>query len=85
VKVNQPGVGAFAARHSNATELDVVLTNESPNRTATVRLGTGSAAYEVTDSYTVAGNSGRIQHGQPNGATVQLSPYSVTLVRLKER
>jgi hypothetical protein len=85
VKVNEPGVSAFAARHSGSKELDVVVANESPNQTATVGMSTATAGFQATDVYTVSGNSGRIEHAPLTGATVRVAPYSVSLVRLEGR
>jgi hypothetical protein len=83
VKVSQPGVSAFAARHSNSKELDVVLANETANQAASVGVSASAAGYRATDLYTVGGNSGRIQHAPLSSSTVKLGPYSVALVRME--
>ncbi|MBO0687622.1 MAG: endoglucanase, partial [Candidatus Dormibacteraeota bacterium] len=82
VTVDQAGVRAYAARHSGSHELDVMLTNESPDQQATVHLSTGSGSATDGDAYQVAGDGGQIQHRSLSGGTVVLPPYSVTLVRL---
>lgn len=83
---SEPGVAAFAARHSKGKELDVILVNESSDQTARTQLEVDRPHYRATDTYRVVGSSGQIQHDSVLASepmTLSLPPYSVTLVRLE--
>jgi len=84
VKSSQAGVAAFAARHSDKNEVDVVLINEAGNQTATVHLNLGLGGTEVVTQYQVAPGSSTIAKtplanpSQP----ITLPPYSVSLIQV---
>ncbi len=83
VHVNQAGVAAFAARHSNTGETDVVIVNESVDRPATVKIGLSASTAERADEYLVTGGSSDIVHSSiPLSSAVQLAPMSIALVRV---
>ena len=73
-------VAAFAARHSDSGEVDVVLVNESPNASATVQVGgpglTGAlqARYQITPGSTVIDRL-------PPAQTTTLPPLGMALLR----
>jgi Glycoside hydrolase family 44 len=73
-------VAAFASRHSDTGEVDVVLANESLTSTATVSLHVGGGRYDAVQ-FRVAAGSGDIVRAPVNGA-VSLPPLTLTLVRL---
>ena len=77
-------VAAFAARHSDTGEVDVVLANESPTGAATVSLDlAGARAYTATGFRVAAGSAdiARAPVAGPSGP-VDLPPLAVALVRL---
>jgi hypothetical protein len=84
VRSSQAGVAAFASRHSDRNEIDVVLVNETPKQTASVRLEVGlSGKVTETQFQILAGSSDITQSTLKNiSQPVQLPPYSVTLIRL---
>jgi hypothetical protein len=77
-------VAAFAARHSETGEVDVILANESQSATTAVTLTlTGDPLRSATE-FRVAAGSGTIQRvpmASPNSA-VTLPPLTLALVRL---
>ena len=79
------GVAAFAARHSDRAETDVVLVNESATGTASVHLDLGHAAGDVLTEFVVQGGSSRIVQLPlaSNSSAVQLAPYSLALIRIQ--
>ena len=81
---NQSGVLSFAARHSDRNEIDVVLINQSPNRTASVQLNVPlSGSHSGTVFQVLAGSSTITQAPQPPpDQPMKLPPYSVSLVRI---
>ncbi|MBO0686189.1 MAG: endoglucanase, partial [Candidatus Dormibacteraeota bacterium] len=84
VSSGQPAVAAFAARHSDGGEIDVVLANESQTGTAQVRLEKGGRAAAGTP-YCVAAGSSRIvpRADVPRGGSVAIGPLGLCLVRLQ--
>ncbi len=82
VRVSQPGVRAYAAVHRSGPQQgqdDVILTNESPNSTATVHLHPGSATRG--DVYLVPPGSGRITvERNVSLSDLHLPPMGVGLV-----
>jgi hypothetical protein len=80
-------VAAFASRHSDTGEVDVVLANESLSATTTVSLDlTGGLPRSATE-FVVAAGSGTIQRvpmASPRSA-VTLPPLTIALVRLAAR
>ena len=84
VTSSRPGITAFASRHSNRDEVDVVLVNESPDQTASVHLNLGSGGGRVATQFQVAAGSSTIVQSPlaDLSGTVRLPPYSVTLVRV---
>ena len=86
VTVNQHGVTAFAARHSNTGETDVVLVNESPNQMATVHLALKGVTGSTATLYQMRGGSATIVPIPLSslGESIQLPPYSISLVKVTE-
>ena len=89
MKVSQSGVAAFASRHSNGKEVDIVLVNEAPSQTATVKLDLKLktsprtvSQYQVSSGSSVIAPSTISATAQP---VVTLPPYSVTLIKVMER
>jgi hypothetical protein len=85
VTSSQPLVAAFASRHSDSGELDVVLANESQSSPATVRIrGVAAGDYQAS-RYCVPPGSGRIERAGMTdaGAAFPLPPLGVCLVRLQ--
>ncbi len=77
-------VAAFASRHSDTGEIDVVLANESLTQTATVNLQlNGYSSYKV-DQFVIHPGSAEISHEVVNSLAgpLSLEPLSVRLVRL---
>jgi glycosyl hydrolase family 44 len=77
-------VSAFAARHSDTGEVDVILANESLTGTATVSLNVSSSrAYSATE-FRVAAGSGDITEkplAEPSSG-VSLAPLTLVMIRL---
>ncbi|MBO0684527.1 MAG: endoglucanase, partial [Candidatus Dormibacteraeota bacterium] len=84
VSSGQPAVAAFAARHSDSGEIDVILANESQTGTAQVRLEEGGRPAAGTP-YCVAAGSSRIVRGAavPAGASVAVGRLGLCMVRLE--
>ncbi len=85
VKSSRPGVTAFAARHSNGGEIDVVLINEAPNQTAGVHLDLGLGGIASAAQYQIKAGSSAIVRSpvaDVSRTTLDLPPYSVTLIQV---
>lgn len=84
VSAGQPAVAAFAARHSDSGEIDVVLANESQTGTARVRLEEGGRP-AAGAPYCVAAGTSRIvpRADVPRGGAVAIGPLGLCLVRLR--
>ena len=80
------GVAAYAARHSERRETDVILVNEAGNQTAHVHLDLGVASYGTATLFRVAGGSSDIVKSSLASASdsLTLPPYSLTLVRVAQ-
>lgn len=76
-------VDAFASRHSDTGEVDVVLANESLTDSTTVTLQTGGQ-YSA-QQFVIHPGSGQITAETVDGGTLNLEPLSVRLVRLVRR
>lgn len=77
-------VAAFASRHSDTGEVDVVLANESLSATTAVSLTLTGAPMRSATEFRVAAGSGAIQRvplASPNSA-VTLPPLTLALVKL---
>lgn len=87
VTSSQAGVVAFAARHSNDHEVDVVLVNEAANQTATVHLNLGPGGTGVATQFQVAPGSSTITKSPlaDPAQAITLPPYSVSLIRVVQR
>ena len=87
VTSSQAGVVAFAARHSNGHEVDVVLANEAANQTATVHLNLGPGGTGVATQFQVAPGSSTITKSPlaDPAQAITLPPYSVSLIRVVQR
>lgn len=85
VTSSRPGVTAYAARHSDRRETDVILVNETADQTATVHLDMGGLTGRVITRFEVAGGSSDIvQSSLPDlSGGVKLPPYSLTLIRVQ--
>jgi Glycoside hydrolase family 44 len=83
---SSPAVAAFASRHSDSGELDVVLANQSRAGEATVQLRGISGDYSAA-RFCVPAGTGRIERtDMPDPATaVKLPPLTVCTVRLTPR
>lgn len=86
VTSSQAGVVAFAARHSNSHEVDVVLINEAANQTATVHLNLGLDGTAVATQFQVAPGSSTIAKSPLAGPSqpITLPPYSVSLIQVAQ-
>jgi hypothetical protein len=87
VTSSQAGVAAFASRHSDSQEVDVVLINETANQSATVHLNLGLAGSRTATQYQIAPGSSTIAKSQIANSSqpITLPPYSVTLVQVVPR
>jgi hypothetical protein len=87
VKSSQAGVVAFAARHSNSREMDVMLVNEAPHQTATVHLNLGRGGSTLASQFQVAAGSSTIVRSAlaDPSQPITLPPYSVTLIQVVPR
>ena len=77
-------MAAFASRHSDTGEVDVVLANESLSATTAVTLTlTGDPLRSATEFQVAAGSATiqRVPMASPNSA-VTLPPLTLALVRL---
>lgn len=84
VTVGDPRVAAFASRHSDTGEIDVVLANESLADHVAVTLGAaGGHSFHATQ-FRVAAGSSQIQPSPmaSAAASVDLPPLTVALIRL---
>lgn len=81
-----PAVAAFASRHSDGGELDVVLANQSRSAEATVQLRGITGDYAAA-RYCVPAGTGRIERtDMPDpGTAVKLPPLTVCSVRLSPK
>ena len=77
-------VVAFASRHSDSHEVDVVLINQADNQAATVHLNLGLGGTAVATQFQVAPGSSTIAKAPLADPTlpITLPPYSVTLIQL---
>lgn len=84
VKSSRAGVVAFAARHSDRNETDIVLVNESADQTAGVHLSLGSASAGAATQLQIDPGSSTIVATPLTSASqaIQLPPYSVSLVKV---
>lgn len=80
---SQAGIAVYAARRSGSKDLDVMIVNESPSQSGHLRLDLGGKRYRPVDAYSVAGTSGQIRHQGLASLSLDVDPYSVTLVRLE--
>jgi hypothetical protein len=85
VSSGQRQVAAFASRHSDTGEVDVILANESLDQAATVHLDVGANGSFKTDEFVIKPGSSQIDHQAVSslGAELQLAPLSVQLIRLQ--
>jgi Glycoside hydrolase family 44 len=76
-------IAAYAARHSDGGEVDVILANQSTTQPARVSVATGGGTYHATQ-FAVSPGSSRIQPSAmaSPGTTVTLPPLGLSLVRL---
>jgi hypothetical protein len=87
VKASQAGVTAFASRHSDRNEVDVMLVNEAASKPATVHLNAklkGNLTltqFQVTPGSSAIAESSLSSLSQP----ITLPAYSMTLVRIVQR
>jgi len=84
VTSTDPRVAAFAARHSDSGEVDVVLANESQADPVSVTLSPPAGRPYTASRFVVAAGTGRIQPLSMASATspVHLPPLTLALVRL---
>ncbi|HEY7199741.1 MAG TPA: glycoside hydrolase family 44 protein [Candidatus Dormibacteraeota bacterium] len=84
VTSSSSSVAAFASRHSDTGEVDVVLANESLTGTATVSLDAGAARGYSAAQFRVAAGSAEITRIPMAGASsaVSLPPMTLSLIRL---
>lgn len=77
-------VAAFASRHSDTGEIDLVLANESRTQTATVQLQLGGAGAYKAQQFVIHPGSSDITPAALDSiaGTLSLEPMSVRLVRL---
>jgi hypothetical protein len=80
----RPEVAAFASRHSDTGEVDVVLANESQSATATVQVVGPTGLYSAA-RYCVPAGSGKIQEEAMADAraAVAMPPLTTCLVSLR--
>jgi Glycoside hydrolase family 44 len=80
-------VAAFASRHSDTGEVDVVLANESQSASTSVSLSLSGALPRSATEFVVPAGSGTIQRvplASPESA-VDLPPLTIALVRLSAK
>lgn len=84
---NQAGVAVFAARHSDRSEVDVVLVNEAQSKAANVRLNLNLKGNQALTQFQVTGGSSTIVESKLGGLSqgVTLPPYSLTLIRMVQQ
>ncbi len=80
-------IGAFASRHSDTGEIDIVVTNESLTQTATIQLELAKFGPMVADQFVIHPGASVISHEALDSTTAPLSlePLSVRLIRLKKQ
>lgn len=78
-------VAVFGGRHSDSGEIDLLLANEDSTHSAMVNVNLGLNPGRSLDRFQVAPGSSQIVEESPvdSAAAVTLSPYSLTLLRLK--
>jgi len=78
------GIVAFASRHSDSHEVDVILINEADNQAATVHLNLGIGGTGVATQFQVAPGSSTIAKSPlaDPSQPITLPPYSVTLIQV---
>jgi hypothetical protein len=78
-------VAVFGSRHSDTGEVDLVLANENSTQQATINLNLGLSGARSLDRFQVnAGSSQIVQHlAVSSSSAITLSPYSLTLLRLR--
>jgi hypothetical protein len=83
IKSGAAHVAAFAARHSNSSEVDVIVANELHARHVTVKLGLGPGTYQATP-FCIGPGSGTIEKGVSGAPAnaVSLPPLGVCLIQL---
>ena len=84
VTSSQQGVAAFAARHSDRNEVDVILINEAGNQTASVHLDLSAGAGQVATQFQVAGGSSTIVASPVADLSgeLKLPAHSLTLIKV---
>ena len=87
VTSSQAGVVAFAARHSDNHEVDVVLVNEAADQTANVHLNPVLGQASVATQFQVAPGSSTIAKSTLSDPTrpITLPPYSISLIQVVQR
>ena len=87
VQSGSPQIAAYASRHSDTGEVDIVLTNESLTRTATVQLDLTAFGARAADQFVIHPGSSTISHETLDSlsAPLSLEPLSVRLIRLKKQ
>lgn len=86
VQVSASGIAAYAAKHTDRGEYDVVLTNEDPKRTASVKLDLGvDNSWSATQWLIPQGSSQILPRPIDMSRTIQLPPYSVSLITAMQR
>jgi hypothetical protein len=75
-------IAVFAARHTDTGEVDVILANEDPNQTASIRLNVG---VHTADRFQVDAGSGQITSlGTVNtDAPLAVPPFTLQLLRFR--
>ena len=78
-------VAVFGGKHSDTGEVDLVLANEDSTRQATVNLNLGPSGAHSLDRFQVTAGSSQIVQQMPvsSSGPITLSPFSLTLLRLK--
>lgn len=77
-------IAVFAARHSDTGEIDVVLANEDPAQSATVRLNLGGDS-RTMDRFQITAGSSQISRLSPvnSGDALSLPAFSLSMLRVK--
>ena len=84
---NQAGVAAFAAKHSDRPEVDVILVNEAPTEAANVHVNLKLKGNQTFTQFQFAGGSSTIAQSSLSNLSqaVTLPPYSVTLIKAVQK
>jgi glycosyl hydrolase family 44 len=84
LRISQAGVTAFASRHSDTNEIDVILINEAPNQTAGIHLDLGLSGKQVVTQFQVAPGSSTIVPTPlaDLSSPIHLPPYSISLIKV---